>query len=997
MFEASPLSRVVQQGAPGDIWQPSLSRTSLAGRTAITVYGTNVSEVKLWTVTVNGATSGTYVAGKLYKTTTKDENWIDANLKGGTTDEYKDLEGHIVLKRIWETDTKSLSTYYIYDDLGNLRYVLPPAVNENGQNISSFIDNDLVFKNFIYAYRYDGRKRIIEKKLPGKEWEKMVYNKLDQVVLTQDSLLSKSKQWVYSKYDGFGRVVSSGIYTNTTTLSRAALQSLVDGQTIQWESRSGADYTNVAFPQNGMEPQLVNYYDNYSIQDLPNNQSANYSKKLKTLLTASKVKVLNTANDFLWTVNYYDEEARVVKVYKQHYLGGAVNANNYDEIENTYNFAGELTASNRVHHAGTAVTTIANRYEYDHMGRKLASFEAINGATEVVLNKLDYNEVGQLLKKSVHSTDGSNFTQSNTYAYNSRGWMTKVNDPNTVDAKTIFGMELTYADRTNAFNGNISGMNWKTKVPAGFGLSENTQNYLYDYDNLNRLTKAGYATSGAVDKFNEELSYDVMGNINTLKRTNGSTAYFNNFAYNYTNGTVKGNQLMGITDAGTAAQSSTYQYDENGNQKSDSRKGITIAYNMLNLPKTITKTSTGETLNYTYDATGQKLRKVYGSSIRDYIGGIEYSNNTIEFIQTEEGRAIPGSSYTYEYMIKDHLGNTRAMVKQNGEISQVQDYYAFGLEMNPGNAKVTSPNNLYRYNGKEKQTELSLDQLDYGARFYDPVIGRWNLVDKKSELYFQISPYAYAANTPVNAIDPDGHVVIFINGNFYDGTGGSSRYWRGGTVGTNRFDERTYYPWAFDIGIMNRFNDHNESLKNTGFNPYIDGSLGGHAPHNGNLNVKNRMDAGYEQGSKDAAVLINSLARTNGVITESLKIVTHSMGGAFGKGYIKAIIEYVKAHPKLAIGLSITEYDFAAFQQNKLSAIPGVPLFQFDNKGDDVVAGAVGATNGSHHAKQPGREEKGSNDNVLSYGGHSIGDFMRAISTLSEGNYKFINGKFVKQ
>jgi len=757
VFEASPLNRVLQQGAPGDIWQPAASRSNLAGRTVIAEYGTNASEVKLWTVTSNGATSGTYLAGKLQKTTIKDENWLDANLKGGTIDEYKNFDGHVVLKRVWETDTKSLSTYYVYDDLGNLRYVLPPAVNDNGPSpISSFTESDAVFKSFIYGYHYDGKKRLVERKMPGKEWEKMVYNAMDQVILVQDSLLGKNKQWVYSKYDVFGRLVNSGIYTNTTTISRTALQSLVDVQTMLWESRSGTDYTNVAFPQNGTESQLTNYYDDYSIPGLPNNQSDSYSKKLKTLLTASKVKVLNTTNDYLWTVNYYDEEARVVKIYKQHYLGGAVNANNYDEIENTYNFAGELTASNRVHHAGAAVTTIANRYEYDHMGRKLASFEAINGAAEVVLSKLDYNEVGQLLKKSVHSTDGSNFTQSNTYAYNPRGWMTKVNDPNTVDAKTIFGMELTYADRTNAFNGNISGMNWKTKVPAGLGLTENTQNYLYDYDNLNRLTKAGYATSGAVDKFNEELSYDVMGNINTLKRTNGSTAYFNNFAYNYTNGTVKGNQLMGITDAGTAVQNSNYQYDENGNQKSDSRKGITIAYNMLNLPKTITKTSTGETLNYTYDATGQKLRKVYGSSIRDYVGGIEYSNNTIEFIQTEEGRAIPGSSYTYEYMIKDHLGNTRAMVKQNGEISQVQDYYAFGLEMNPGNAKGTSPNNLYRYNGKEKQTELSLDQLDYGARFYDPVIARWNVLDPLAEKMRRHSPYNYSFNNPLRFIDPDG-------------------------------------------------------------------------------------------------------------------------------------------------------------------------------------------------------------------------------------------------
>nr|WP_199081963.1 DUF6443 domain-containing protein [Pedobacter sp. ASV19] len=738
VFEASPLNRVEQQGAPGDAWQPAASRTATAGRTVVSEYGTNVAAepVKLWTVNPSGASAtGAYANGKLYKTKIKDENWVSGN--GGTVDEYRDFEDHVVLKRVWETDTKSLSTYYVYDDLGNLRYVLPPAINENGSNINSFTESDAAFKNFIYGYHYDGRKRLIEKQIPGKGWEYMVYNTLDQVVLSQDSLQRGSGKWNYSKYDAFGRVITTGLYTRT--LARPAMQTEVSTDGLSnslWESRPDApnsDYTNVAFPRAATEPQVINYYDNYSFAGnsfgVPTGDQMP-AARTKTLLTGTKVNTLGTAT-MLLTVNYYDDEGRIVQSKSQNHVNGT------DVVDNTYDFIGQLKASKRTHVGNGATTTIATRYDLDHMGRKLATWESINGAPEIALNRMSYNELGQLIKKSVHSSDTTNFLQSGTYAYNERGWTKTYTSPQ-------FSYDLKYQDGTTAqFNGNIANQSWGSN-----GSNPNT--FTYGYDKLNRLLSG--TSTGIV--MSEILTYDVMGNIASLNR-NGTLG-----TYAYT-----GNKLNQVT-GGLAT--GLYSYDANGNAKIDGRTGVTLTYNQLNLPATVTKT--GLTMAYTYDATGAKLRKVSNGATRDYVDGIEYDGANIDIIHTEEGLARrSGTTYSYEYNLTDHLGNVRLSFYKNPsaalEVLQQTNYYPFGKTL-----VAKAGTNKYLYNGKELQQELG--QLDYGARFYDPEIGRWNVVDPMAELDRRTGPYAYAFDDPMRHTDPDGMFGEDVNEEFeQDGPG----------------------------------------------------------------------------------------------------------------------------------------------------------------------------------------------------------------------------------
>ncbi|WP_461791792.1 RHS repeat domain-containing protein [Pedobacter sp.] len=88
-------------------------------------------------------------------------------------------------------------------------------------------------------------------------------------------------------------------------------------------------------------------------------------------------------------------------------------------------------------------------------------------------------------------------------------------------------------------------------------------------------------------------------------------------------------------------------------------------------------------------------------------------------------------------------------------ILQRDDYYAFGLRKSGLNGDgAVSLNNKYLYNGKELQDEL--EQYDYGARFYDPIIGRWNVLDMLAELAPNLTPFRYCFNNPINYTDPFG-------------------------------------------------------------------------------------------------------------------------------------------------------------------------------------------------------------------------------------------------
>ena len=222
----------------------------------------------------------------------------------------------------------------------------------------------------------------------------------------------------------------------------------------------------------------------------------------------------------------------------------------------------------------------------------------------------------------------------------------------------------------------------------------------------------------------------------------------------------------------------------------DPHRGLSIAYNILDLPRKITAGAEGN-IEIIYDATGKKrLHRVNGGVTRRYAGALVFvkeeggDHYLLEAATTGDGRIVFTNENRVnelyaEYHHKDHLGNVRvAFTDRNmdkfveiiggaNEVTQINDFYPFGLQQEGNGAfgELGSSSNRYRYNGMELNEELGL--YDYGARWHDQAIGRWGQIDPLAADYGPFSPYNYVLNNPLIFIDPDVRDVYFTGS---DGT-----------------------------------------------------------------------------------------------------------------------------------------------------------------------------------------------------------------------------------
>ena len=203
----------------------------------------------------------------------------------------------------------------------------------------------------------------------------------------------------------------------------------------------------------------------------------------------------------------------------------------------------------------------------------------------------------------------------------------------------------------------------------------------------------------------------------------------------------------------------------------------------------------GSKTEYWYDASGVKHQARWGYSTVNvniplgersqennnlnglvttyYVGNYVYEQGRLKRILTPEGYIETSPTghmstmgvWRYNYLLKDHLGNTRQRLRggtldENSTVlnttSATIDYYPFGLEITPEWSSLPGTSTPYLYNGKEIDRMHGANWYDYGARMYDPVLGRWHTVDPLAESYYAWSPYNYTGANPIKRVDVNG-------------------------------------------------------------------------------------------------------------------------------------------------------------------------------------------------------------------------------------------------
>ncbi len=747
--------------------------------------------------------NGFYPAGSLTIEEITDE-------EGHVTMTFTDSQGLTLMTREGTPSSaaqpKWLDTRYVYNDYGQLLYVIQPKLTQS-----------TIKRSDLFRYLYDWHGNCFSKTYPAGEPTLYRYDNRNRLYAEQDGNMRSRGEWLLHFYDSFGRevltFVSAVTDQNVASMALAAIVAVPPTSSSVINNSTGG-YTLTGAPADLTVSELVEarYYDSYDFASRLTYGWKAYTVPSGFATPAASVRGLPTGSlsGKRLTVTHYDALNQPVRVASGEYsaVPELVSHTRYDYegkvLEERTVTAGSLTAPDQ--------KIERSYYKSGHL-KSIAVSQASQSAN------VSYNYGGN------GRISSSKFDKrlSRSDSYNANGWLTSsrtayigplgpelelnpigpinpvstlgvigpvdpidpidpINPIGPIEIETlIFEESLHYAAVPSGCTARYDG-----KI-AGRVRGDNLTAYVYDtHGRLISATPKAYngQSASAVPDLVTQYSYDANANITSLLRrgivdiVGGTKVYgvHTDMRMSYsgnrlTSMTVSrdGADYEGRTGVSAIGSVSGFTYDRNGNLTADPSRGITrIDYNRLNLPVSVTF-SDGHRQTVTYDGLGNKLRTDYyqlpatmvaGSaaayddsdyqltSSRVYLGPHVFSDGKLEY------SAFPGGYFdpkwrSARFYVTDWQGNNAAVVSSVGNIIQQTDYYPYG------EPTVEPAGQRYLFGGKEREHAAGRNSYDFGARSLTPY-GNWAVVDPLAEKFYQFSLYSYCGGDPVNRVDKDG-------------------------------------------------------------------------------------------------------------------------------------------------------------------------------------------------------------------------------------------------